>query len=156
MCAHSRRAVLALLAGFAGWRPAFAADRPHALFVSVAFAMKERAVENGDQPYGAVVVLNGDVIGYGPSRVVTSKDPSAHAEREAIRDAQVKLNRRELAGLRDVFDLAALSGVRKGRVRGPDFANVLWPGRHRCRSAAALSRVRTAHILIGFVLTAFS
>ena len=97
MCVHSRRAVLALLAGFAGSRPAFAADRDHALFVSVAFAMKARAVENGDQPYGAVVVLNGDVIGYGPSRVVTNKDPSAHAEREAVRDAQVKLNRKNLS-----------------------------------------------------------
>ena len=88
---------MALLAGFAGSRPAFAADRVHALFVSVAFAMKERAVENGDQPYGAVVVLNGDVIGYGPSRVITNKDPTAHAEREAIRDAQVKLNRKNLS-----------------------------------------------------------
>jgi tRNA(Arg) A34 adenosine deaminase TadA len=97
MCAHSRRAVLALFAGLATSRPGFAADRGHALFVSVAFAMKERAVENGDQPYGAVVVLNGDVIGYGPSRVVTNKDPTAHAEREAIRDAQVKLNRRNLS-----------------------------------------------------------
>ena len=97
MCAYSRRTVLALLAGFAAPRPTFAADRAHALFVSVAFAMKDRAVENGDQPYGAVVVLNGDVIGYGPSRVVTNKDPAAHAEREAIRDAQVKLNRRNLS-----------------------------------------------------------
>jgi tRNA(Arg) A34 adenosine deaminase TadA len=98
MCAHSRRAVLALFAGFAGSRPGFASDRSHALFVSVAFAMKERAVENGDQPYGAAVVRNGDVIGYGPSRVVTNNDPTAHAEREAIRDAQVKLNRRNLSG----------------------------------------------------------
>ena len=97
MCMHSRRAVLALLAGFAAPHPVFAVDRAHALFVSVAFAMKDRAVENGDQPYGAVVVLNGDVIGYGPSRVVTNKDPAAHAEREAIRDAQVKLNRRNLS-----------------------------------------------------------
>src|SRR5919112_1779865 len=97
MCAHSRRAVLALFAGFAASRPVYAVDRAHALFVTVAFAMKERAVENGDQPYGAVVVLNGDVIGYGPSRVVTNKDPTAHAEREAIRDAQVKLNRRNLS-----------------------------------------------------------
>jgi tRNA(adenine34) deaminase len=96
MCAHSRRSALALFAGLAISRPAFAADRAHALFVSVAFAMKDRAVENGDQPYGAVVVLNGDVIGYGPSRVVTNKDPSAHAEREAIRDAQAKLNRKNL------------------------------------------------------------
>ena len=97
MCVPSRRAVLALLAGFAGSPPAFATDRAHALFVSAAFAMKEHAVENGDQPYGAVVVLNGDVVGYGPSRVVTNKDPTAHAEREAIRDAQVKLNRRNLS-----------------------------------------------------------
>ena len=96
MCAPSRRSVLALLAGFAGSRSALGSEGAHALFVSVAFAMKQRAVENGDQPYGAVVVLNGDVIGYGPSRVVTNKDPTAHAEREAIRDAQVKLNRRNL------------------------------------------------------------
>lgn len=97
MCAYTRRVVLGLFAGATTARSGIAADRAHALFVSVAFAMKDRAIESGDQPYGAVVVLNGDVIGYGPSRVVTNDDPTAHAEREAIRDAQVKLNRRNLS-----------------------------------------------------------
>ena len=97
MCAHSRRAVLALLAGFATSRPALAADRAHALFVSVAFAMKDRAVENGDQPYGAVVVLREAIVGYGPSQVMTKADLDAHAERVALRDAQGRLGRADLS-----------------------------------------------------------
>lgn len=98
MRAPSRRSVLAILASFvAPGRAVAAPDPAHALFVNVAFAMKKRAIENGDQAYGAAVVLNGDVIGYGPSRVVVNKDPTAHAEREAIRDAQGKLNRKDLS-----------------------------------------------------------
>lgn len=98
MCAHSRRSILALLIGTAFGKAAAAApEGAHALFVNVAFAMKQRAIENGDQPFGAVVVRNGDVIGYGPSRVVVNKDLTAHAEREAIRDAQVKLDRADLS-----------------------------------------------------------
>jgi len=98
MCAHSRRSILVLLIGAAFSKAAAAAPASvHALFVNVAFAMKQRAVESGDQPFGAVVVRNGDVIGYGPSRVVVNNDPTAHAEREAIRDAQVKLDRADLS-----------------------------------------------------------
>lgn len=60
--------------------------------------MKRLAESSGDQPYGAVLVANGAVIGEGPSRVVTSGDATAHAEREAIRDAQRTLGRKSLAG----------------------------------------------------------
>ena len=63
-----------------------------------ALAMKRRAVEAGDQPYGAVVVKDGRVVGEGPSRVVVSPDPTAHAEIEAIRDAAKRLGTRDLAG----------------------------------------------------------
>lgn len=97
MCAHSRRFVLTVIAGFlASARGAIAAAPDHALFVRVAFRMKEVAIGNGDQPFGAVVVRNGDVIGYGPSRVIAKNDLNAHAEREAIRDAQVNLGRDDL------------------------------------------------------------
>lgn len=60
--------------------------------------MKRLAESSGDQPYGAVVVANGAVIGAGPSRVITSGDATAHAEREAIRDAQRALGRESVAG----------------------------------------------------------
>jgi tRNA(Arg) A34 adenosine deaminase TadA len=102
MSAHSRRSIVTVLAGLAavlaGRGPAIAApDKAHALFVNAAFAMKKYAVESGDQAFGAVVAYNGDIIGYGPSRVIANNDLMAHAEREAIRDAQGKLNRKDLS-----------------------------------------------------------
>jgi tRNA(Arg) A34 adenosine deaminase TadA len=60
--------------------------------------MKRRALAWGDQPYGAVLVLAGVLVGEGPSRVVKNNDIHAHAEREAIRDAQRRLGRQRLGG----------------------------------------------------------
>ena len=60
--------------------------------------MKRLAESWGDQPYGAVLVADGAIIGEGPSRVVKHDDPTAHAEREALRDAQQRLGRMNLAG----------------------------------------------------------
>jgi tRNA(adenine34) deaminase len=60
--------------------------------------MKDAAVRAGDQPYGAVVVKDGRIIGFGPSRVVTKKDWTAHAEREAMREAQARLGTTDLSG----------------------------------------------------------
>ena len=41
----------------------------------------------GKVPFGAVVVMNGEVTGSGTNRVVELLDPSAHAEVMALRDA---------------------------------------------------------------------
>ena len=41
----------------------------------------------GEVPVGAVVVLNGEIIGRGHNRVVSDHDPSAHAEIIALRQA---------------------------------------------------------------------
>jgi tRNA(adenine34) deaminase len=60
--------------------------------------MREEAIRMGDQPYGAVVVKAGRIIGYGPSRVILKKDLTAHAEREAIREAQARLGTADLPG----------------------------------------------------------
>jgi tRNA(adenine34) deaminase len=59
-----------------------AALRP---FMDLAFEMRQRAVAAGDQPYGAVVVCAGTVLAAAPSRVVSARNPDAHAEREALR-----------------------------------------------------------------------
>lgn len=63
-----------------------------------AASMKRLAESWGDQPYGAVLVADAAIIGEGPSRVVKLGDPTAHAEREAIRDAQRRLGRKSLVG----------------------------------------------------------
>jgi tRNA(Arg) A34 adenosine deaminase TadA len=49
--------------------------------------MKRQALSSGDQPYGAVLVKDERIIGFGPSRVVKNQDTDAHAEREALRHA---------------------------------------------------------------------
>lgn len=60
--------------------------------------LRDEAVRSGDQPYGAVVLRGAQIVGEGPSRVVTAGDPTAHAEMEAIRDAARRLGNRDLSG----------------------------------------------------------
>lgn len=71
---------------------------PNKRWFEAALAMQRLAQSWGDQSYGAVLVLDDRLVGEGPSRVVKSGDSTAHAEREAIRDAQRRLNRTSLAG----------------------------------------------------------
>ncbi|HYN13040.1 MAG TPA: nucleoside deaminase [Burkholderiales bacterium] len=75
-----------------------APSKPEQRWFEAAASMKRLAESWGDQPYGAVLVADGAIIGEGPSRVVKRGDPTAHAEREAIRDAQRRLGRTSLVG----------------------------------------------------------
>jgi tRNA(Arg) A34 adenosine deaminase TadA len=78
--------------------PTAAAMDPDPRWPLVAQAMKRWAESWGDQPFGAVLVLDAAVVGFGPSRVVLHSNQDAHAEREAIRDAQARLGRSRLDG----------------------------------------------------------
>jgi tRNA(Arg) A34 adenosine deaminase TadA len=94
MCTCSRRFALAVVASGLAALATRARATPaaeHRAFVEAAFRMKDEAVKAGDQPYGAVVVKDRRIIGFGPSRVVLKNDWTAHAEREAIREAQARL-----------------------------------------------------------------
>ena len=68
--------------------------------MSRAFEMRQQAEQSGDQGYGAVVVRDGKIVGQSPSHVVVHRDPTAHAEMEAIRDAASRLNSRDLSNCR--------------------------------------------------------
>jgi tRNA(Arg) A34 adenosine deaminase TadA len=94
----TRRAML--LASAAALLPlrANAAPAEQQPFIEAAFRMRDEAVRAGDQAYGAVLVMSGRILGFGPSRVVLLKDSTAHAEREAMREAQARLGRRDLSG----------------------------------------------------------
>ncbi len=72
--------------------------RDRGFFVDRALAMRRAAEAAGDQPYGAVVVKDGRLVAEAPSRVVGRRDPTAHAEMEAIREACARLGTRSLAG----------------------------------------------------------
>jgi tRNA(Arg) A34 adenosine deaminase TadA len=99
----ARRTVVAALAaiglqggarGVRATSPTDADRRGH----DAALRMRRLAESWGDQSYGAVIVLDGRVVGEGPSRVVRDADPDAHAERVAIRDALARLGAPTLAG----------------------------------------------------------
>src|SRR5690242_920736 len=49
-------------------------------------------------PFGAVIVLDGKIVGTGSNKVTSSFDPTAHAEVVAIRDACTKLQTFSLKG----------------------------------------------------------
>jgi tRNA(Arg) A34 adenosine deaminase TadA len=94
----SRREFVAVLAGIVAvlrGSVAYAGGRQG--FIDKAFEMKRLAESAGDQSYGAIVARGNEIVGLGPSRVVVKKDWTAHAEREAIRDAQGKLGRSDLS-----------------------------------------------------------
>ena len=75
----------------------YTSPAPERRWYEAAVAQKRLAESWGDQPFGAVLVADATIIGEGPSRVVKLGDPGAHAEREAIRDAQRRLGRSNLA-----------------------------------------------------------
>ena len=81
-------------------RPSRASEATHPIdrWFQEAEAMRKLAVSWGDQSYGAVLVLEETVVGFGPSRVVKDRNPDAHAERVAILNAQQKLGRDDLSG----------------------------------------------------------
>lgn len=56
-------------------------------FMTRAIQLAKENVLNNGGPFGAVVVLNGEIVGEGVNRVTASNDPTAHAEVQAIRNA---------------------------------------------------------------------
>lgn len=72
-----------------------AATGPSA-FMARAMALRDEAVAAGDQPFGAVVVLDARIIGEAASAVLRRGDANAHAEREAL--AAAARDRDSLAG----------------------------------------------------------
>ncbi len=68
-----------------------------ARFMARAMDMRQRATDSGDQAFGAVVVRDGRIVGQAPSRVIVNRDPTAHAEMEAIRDAARRLETNDLS-----------------------------------------------------------
>jgi tRNA(Arg) A34 adenosine deaminase TadA len=60
-------------------------------FMREALALAAEGAVRGEVPVGAVVVLNGVVVGRGFNQPITTNDPTAHAEIVALRDAGARL-----------------------------------------------------------------
>jgi guanine deaminase len=64
---------------------------------AIALAYQGMAGGHGG-PFGAVIVKDGEIVGQGHNRVLSAKDPTAHAEVTAIRDASKNLQHFDLSG----------------------------------------------------------
>jgi tRNA(adenine34) deaminase len=64
----------------------------------LALDLAKEAAALGEVPVGAVVVKDGQVIGRGYNRPISSADPTAHAEIVALREAAAALGNYRLTG----------------------------------------------------------
>ncbi|THF56522.1 tRNA adenosine(34) deaminase TadA [Pseudothauera rhizosphaerae] len=67
-------------------------------FMRAALEQARLAGSCGEVPVGAVVVLDGEIVGRGFNQPIRSKDPTAHAEVMALRDAGERLANYRLPG----------------------------------------------------------
>jgi len=65
-------------------------------FMDLALKQAELAASSGEVPIGCVVVHDGVVIAQAGNRTLTDRDPTAHAEIVALREAARKLGRERL------------------------------------------------------------
>ena len=63
-----------------------------------ALGLARQALERGEVPVGAVVVVDGEVAGRGFNQPISSVDPTAHAEIVALRDAARAVGNYRLTG----------------------------------------------------------
>ena len=66
------------------------------LWMEEALRCAQRALEIGEVPVGAVVVLHGQIVGRGWNRNIIDSDPTAHAEILALREAGANVGNHRL------------------------------------------------------------
>ncbi|MCR5884172.1 nucleoside deaminase [Rhizobacter sp. J219] len=87
----------------------------HAAFMQRAIALSQEALTHpGTEPFGAVVVKDGRIVGEGWNHSLVNFDPTSHGEVEALRDACWKLQTVDLTGCELLHLMRALRAVRGG------------------------------------------
>ncbi len=66
--------------------------------MEAALEQARRARDAGEVPIGAVVAVDGAIVGRGFNQPISSGDPTAHAEIVAIRDAAARIGNYRLTG----------------------------------------------------------
>jgi tRNA(adenine34) deaminase len=70
----------------------------HEAHMRRALTLAQEAARDGEVPVGAVVVLDGRVVGEGRNQPIAASDPTAHAEIVALRDAAARARNYRLSG----------------------------------------------------------
>jgi len=70
----------------------------HKFWMQKALEEAEKSLSKNEVPVGAVIVLDGEIIGRGHNQPILKKDPTSHAEIEAIRNASEAIKNYRLKG----------------------------------------------------------
>jgi tRNA(Arg) A34 adenosine deaminase TadA len=70
----------------------------HDAWMAAALEQAARARAAGEVPVGAVVAIDGTIVGRGFNQPIASRDPTAHAEIVAMRDAAREVGNYRLTG----------------------------------------------------------
>lgn len=70
----------------------------HDAWMARALALAGEANAQGEVPVGALVILDGEVVGEGFNQPIASGDPTAHAEIVAMRQAAARVKNYRLSG----------------------------------------------------------
>lgn len=90
MCAHDRlRMIIGSIA---------MANMPHDEFMRIAIAEAREGQRCGEQPFGAVVTCNNEIVSRAHSLKVERRNPTAHAETLVVSQASQVLGQRTLNG----------------------------------------------------------
>jgi tRNA(adenine34) deaminase len=68
------------------------------MYMRVALELAASAAALGEVPVGAVLTMNGEELGRGYNRPISARDPSAHAEIQALREAAQRVGNYRLPG----------------------------------------------------------
>jgi len=67
-------------------------------WMSHALIEAKKSLSKNEVPVGAVIILDGEIIGRGHNQPILKKDPTSHAEIEAIRNASEEIKNYRLNG----------------------------------------------------------
>ena len=119
-------------------------DPEYERLMDAALVQAERAREAGEVPVGAVVSLDGEIVGRGFNQPIGAGDPTAHAEIVALRDAAARVGNYRLtrATLCVTIEpcLMCVGALVHARI------GVLIYGAAEPRSGAVVSTVRVAEL----------
>ena len=73
-------------------------DTPDVRLMRRALELATRAAQGGEVPVGALVVMGGEIAGEGWNQPIGGRDPTAHAEVVALREAARKADNYRLTG----------------------------------------------------------
>ena len=81
--------------------------------MAAALAQARLALDAGEVPVGAVVVIDDRVVGSGFNQPIRTNDPTAHAEIVAMRQAAAAAGNYRLTGARELVPKSSTTTFRK-------------------------------------------